>query len=405
MPSTPTSASEPTTHKETIMQANHLVVVPQTPSESLQAVRQSLKQRFFERENVIDALLASLLAKSHVLLLGPPGTAKSALITALVGSVDGAIPFSWLLTKFSTPEELYGPISLAALQQDRFRRITTDKMPQAHVAFVDEIFKASSAILNTLLTIASDRVFHNDGVVPCPLITLVGASNEMPEGKELEALFDRFLYRTWVEYLGDRDNVRALLTKTAVATTWTISLENLALCQEQAEHIDIADDVIELLLDLKQKLEDQGFRISDRRLKALLPFLRAWAYVNQETQVTADHLADVLPDCLWREPKDRTALVGIISAIANPMSAKALELLDAAKAATKGLGAPNKNDANEKASWVMNASLVTSQLEQMLKELDALASKDKTSKSASARKTVAALQKETASKVAALYHL
>ena len=191
----------------------------------LQLIRAQLQARFLERDDVVHGLLAALVAREHVLVLGPPGTAKSMLAAELCSRVDGASLFSWLLTRFSTPEELFGAISLKALEDDRYVRVTDGRLPEAHIAFLDEVFKANSAILNSLLALMNERVFHNGGVAnPTPLQTLVGASNELPEGEELDALFDRFLLRFWVPYLAERRNVRRLLVSTGGhrrALRWT----------------------------------------------------------------------------------------------------------------------------------------------------------------------------------------
>ncbi|HTP29485.1 MAG TPA: AAA family ATPase, partial [Anaeromyxobacteraceae bacterium] len=126
-------------------------------------------------------------------MTGSPGTAKSALARTISRAFQAAY-FERLVTKFTTPEELFGPISLKALEQDHYRRVTAGMLPEAQIAFIDEIWKANSAILNALLAVMNERVFHNDGApCTCPLITLFGASNELPDGKELEATFDRFL--------------------------------------------------------------------------------------------------------------------------------------------------------------------------------------------------------------------
>ena len=149
-------------------------------------LRTELNQHFPERGSVIDGALMAVLAGEHVLLLGPPGTAKSALVRAIAQAFGGTY-FERLMTRFSTPEELFGPISLKALEQDQFVRNSQGKLPTAEFAFVDEVFKANSAILNSLLAVVNERVFHNDGAgpVPVPLVSLFGASNELPEGKEL----------------------------------------------------------------------------------------------------------------------------------------------------------------------------------------------------------------------------
>src|SRR3990172_9223884 len=152
--------------------------------EQLRCIRDELAQTFLERSEVIDGALAALLAGQHVLLIGPPGTAK------------------WLLTKFTTPEELFGAVSLRALENDEYRRVTTHKLPEAHIAFLDEVFKANSSILNSILTLMNERRFHNGrDPIDVPLITLFGASNELPEEDELQALYDRFLLRFVVGYV------------------------------------------------------------------------------------------------------------------------------------------------------------------------------------------------------------
>src|SRR6266545_4257585 len=145
-------------------------------NKAFQQLRVELMARFPERKDVIDGALAAVLAGEHVLLLGPPGTAKSALVRTIAQAFGGRY-FERLLTKFSTPEELFGPVSLKALEQDRFARVTADKIPEAEFAFVDEIFKANSAILNSLLSLVNERVFHNDGLpLACPLVSMFGAS-------------------------------------------------------------------------------------------------------------------------------------------------------------------------------------------------------------------------------------
>ncbi|OFX19226.1 MAG: hypothetical protein A2V77_05285 [Anaeromyxobacter sp. RBG_16_69_14] len=160
-----------------------------TPIQQLQQLRQNLAAQFPERRELIEGTLYALLCSDHILLLGPPGTGKSSLARA-VAQTFGARYFERLLTKFSTPEEIFGPVSLKALENDRYTRIITDKLPEAEICVIDETFKANSAILNTLLTVMNERLFHNDGQpTPCPLVTLFGASNELPEGRELEALF------------------------------------------------------------------------------------------------------------------------------------------------------------------------------------------------------------------------
>src|SRR5947199_70119 len=132
-----------------------------TGAEKLKKIRDELRQTFLERADLIDGALAALLSSNHVLVIGPPGTAKSMLADELCRRIEGADYFQWLLTRFTTPEEIFGAVSLKALEQDDYRRVTSRKLPEAHIAFLDEIFKSNSSILNALLTLINERLFHN----------------------------------------------------------------------------------------------------------------------------------------------------------------------------------------------------------------------------------------------------
>ena len=170
-------------------------------------LQQKLSQGLVGREDTIKTALLAMLAGENVLLIGPPGTGKSMVSRRISQSLapqqDTSPYFEYLLTKFSTPEELFGPLSISALKQDKFERKTAGYLPDVQVAFLDEIFKASSSILNSLLTILNERKFHN-GIESqeIPLQALIAASNELPKGQtELAALYDRFLLRRYVDYL------------------------------------------------------------------------------------------------------------------------------------------------------------------------------------------------------------
>ncbi|PNH10715.1 hypothetical protein TSOC_002522 [Tetrabaena socialis] len=157
-----------------------------------------LSRGLLERDVEVRLLLLAALCCEHLLLLGPPGTAKSELSRRL-SSLCGGTYFERLLTRFSVPEELFGPLSMKGLENDLYVRQTNGYLPTSEVAFVDEIFKANSAILNALLTLLNERLFDNGNQrLRAPLLCLVGASNEMPESEELDALYDRFLIRRTV---------------------------------------------------------------------------------------------------------------------------------------------------------------------------------------------------------------
>jgi MoxR-like ATPase len=175
-----------------------------TAQEKLKNIREELQQSFLERGDLIDGALCALLCSQHILIIGPPGTAKSMLADETCRRITGAGYFQWLLTRFTTPEEVFGAVSLKALEEDDYRRVTVHKLPEAHIAFLDEIFKANSSILNAILTLINERLFHNGkSITAVPLLTLFGASNELPEDDELMALYDRFLLRFVVGYIAE----------------------------------------------------------------------------------------------------------------------------------------------------------------------------------------------------------
>ncbi|MBX3024276.1 AAA family ATPase [bacterium] len=273
--------------------------------DTLRTIRDELSQLFLERSEVIDGALTALLSRQHVLLIGPPGSAKSMLADELCRRLEGAAYFQWLLTKFTTPEELFGAVSLSALERDEYRRVTTGKLPEAHIAFLDEVFKASSSILNAILTLLNERRFHNGRAVESvPLITLFGASNELPEDDELQALYDRFLLRFVVGYIDEDFRFLKMLQARPAAARTTLSLAALEAAQAEVAAVAVSDGVYRALVDLRRELAKAQLVVSDRRYRQALDVLRAHAYLDGR-DVVGDDDVFFLEHVLWRDPGER----------------------------------------------------------------------------------------------------
>jgi len=275
-----------------------------TPQDKLKKIREELKQQFLERADLIDGALAALLSAHHLLIIGPPGTAKSMLADELCRRIEGANYFQWLLTRFTTPEEIFGAVSLKALEQDDYRRVTHRKLPEAHIAFLDEIFKANSSILNSILTLINERLFHNGKeIVKVPLLTLFGASNELPEEEELTALYDRFLVRFVVGYIAEDFRFLRMLESQKAAERTTLTLAELTELQHQAAAVAVPSHVFRGIADIRRELNKKNILASDRRYHQSLALLRAYAYLEGEKEVYEKHLF-FLEHVLWRDPAE-----------------------------------------------------------------------------------------------------
>lgn len=266
---------------------NYLKLIPQALSE--------LSKPFVGREEESKVVLLALLTKEHAILIGEPGTAKSALIRRAAQLLNMKC-FTYLLTKYTEPAELFGPLDINALKEGKYVRITTHKLPEAEIVFLDEIFKANSAILNTLLTIMNERLFY-DGYteIKVMLWSLFGASNEVPQDPELEALYDRFLLRHYVRPLSE-DMWRDLLKYSWSIEKYGYPQSEITLDRTTLENINqliymVDFDAVESkLLKIFSILESKNLHITDRRKGKALKVIAAHAILNNRLTANEEDL-------------------------------------------------------------------------------------------------------------------
>jgi MoxR-like ATPase len=318
-------------------------------------VEEELSGLFFERKEEIRGLLVGLLSREHVLLLGPPGAAKSELAEELCSRIvwdDGSRTgyFRWLLSRTSTPEELFGPVSLRALEEDSYRRKTKGKLPEARIAFLDEVFECNSAVLNGLLSVLNERLFFNDGEpTQIPLEIVVAASNEPPAEREgLEALLDRFLLRYMVSYVREEGSFGALLRRESEVPLrrTKITASELFEAQEEARRVD-PSGVLPAIAALRRELSEAGIPVSDRRYARSLKLLRANAYLEGRHGVAEEDLL-LLANVLWAEPEQIPEVRKKVMVLASPELSEAQDLLDEAREIhKKATSAPGERAAEE----------------------------------------------------------
>ncbi len=238
-----------------------------------------------ERDTALRLCLLAALASEHVLLIGPPGTAKSELARRLHLAFRDARYFERLLTRFTVPEELFGPLSIAALEQDRYERQTDGFLPTASIAFIDEVFKANSAILNALLTLLNEREFDNGaGRIAVPLISVVGASNEVPQDEVVAAFYDRFLVRIPLGAVSP--GAFSALAELPFAGEFRvpgelrIGAEELARLGRLVDSVLLPASILGLLRNLREYLAEQRIYVSDRRWRKIVKLLKIAALTD-----------------------------------------------------------------------------------------------------------------------------
>lgn len=221
-------------------------------------------QGLVERRTLVEAIVLAAVAREHVLVIGPPGTAKSEAARRVARGLGGRY-FEYLLGKFSEPSELFGPVDLRKLKEGVLETATEGMLPEAEIAFLDEVFAGSTAILNTLLALLNERVFRRGNTkLACPLRVCIGASNALPEEESLAAFADRFLVRCFVEPVSDSLLEVLLAGGRQAPSIEPCSLQQLDELSRQAQHVDLGE-VRPLLANALRRLRKEGLGLSDRR--------------------------------------------------------------------------------------------------------------------------------------------
>jgi MoxR-like ATPase len=297
--------------------------VPKAPlNERLRSVAGSLERQFLGKDELIRLLLVAVVAGEHCVLLGPPGTAKSALIRSLAELVQARY-FEYLLTRFTEPNELFGPVDIAAFREGTYRRNTAGMLPEAEIVFLDEAFKANSAILNALLTLLNERTVTSGGqVIQCPLISVFAASNEVPSDETLNAVFDRFLLRVHSDNL-DAYHFSELLQRGIEHESRRMASEKLAPVVDARElhelgrsfgaRLRFSDAFLSTYKTLVFQIRAEGVTVSDRRVVKLLKLFAASAYIDGRDEADLSDLF-VLKH-IWNSQDQAAILEGVVQPV------------------------------------------------------------------------------------------
>ncbi len=285
------------------------------PVAQLNAVLAHLKEIFIGKDDIIDLLGICLAGRENLFLLGPPGTAKSAMVRELSKLLHGKT-FEYLLTRFTEPNEIFGPFDIRRLREGDLVTNTEGMLPEANLVFLDELLNANSAILNSLLMVLNERIFRRGRETRAlPALMIVGASNHLPEDEALQALFDRFLIRVRCDNV-DPEMLNAVLDagwkleKKEPATQPGIDCEDIFRLQAQIGAIDL-QGIRKGYLDLIQKLRNAGVAVSDRRAVKLQRLIAASALLCQRTAAIPSDMW--ILRYIWDTEEQREVIAGIVN--------------------------------------------------------------------------------------------
>ncbi|MBD3343111.1 MAG: AAA domain-containing protein [Candidatus Lokiarchaeota archaeon] len=312
--------------------------------EKLKRQKSALQQYFKERDEIVETMFLCVLSQQHQIQVGPPGTAKSALIESFTKGFDGFSMFSYQLSKFSTPEELFGPFDLNELKRGNYTRKSSGMMQDSEIVYVDEVFNANSSVLNKCNSLMNERTFEGKSAA---LQSLFGATNFLPEESNLVAYFDRFLFRHLVKYIGEPNTFKSMLqldrdflpNKNDV-----IHRDEIKDLQVKLHEIDVSG-IIDKIVRIREELREDGICPSDRRFRWALIALKASALIDAREVVTEEDLF-VLKHILWGEKEHVSTIEQTIARIVQPALAEIKTLMSQAHEMCKSVKAkdPKKPD-------------------------------------------------------------
>ena len=278
---------------------------------------EELSKGLYEKKEVIALTFLCSIAGKSIFLFGLPGTAKSLIVRRVASAFENSIYFGQLMNRFTTPEDVFGPVSLSKLKEDKFERKVEGYLPKADFVFLDEIWKSSPAILNTLLTIINEKVYRNGSQENrVPLKALVAASNETPpKGQGLEAMYDRFIMRLLVKPVEDVDNFNNLIVaediKFDANIDSKISTEELEDFKILINEIQVPDNILNIINYIKNEIEQynknnenkEPIYISDRRWKNIVYILKTAAFLSDREEILPVDCF-LISHCIWELQED-----------------------------------------------------------------------------------------------------
>lgn len=283
----------------------------------LNNILQHLKEKFVGKDDIIDLMGICLAGRENLFLFGPPGTAKSAMVKELSKLLNGKT-FEYLLTRFTEPNELFGPFDIRKLREGDLVTNTEGMLPEANLIFLDELLNANSAILNSLLMVLNEKVFRRGKETRAlPVVMIVGASNHLPEDEALHALFDRFLIRVRCDYVDPAllNNVLDAgwkLEQKEMIDKPEISAEDVFMIQSLIGSVDL-QVIRPAYINLVEMLRNAGVQVSDRRAVKLQRLIAASALLSKRSYAI---LSDMwVMRYIWDTEEQQEIIAGIVNTV------------------------------------------------------------------------------------------